>query len=134
MSVITIFGYTFDPVLVRAEHARMTRSLRAEMRGQVRLVSLPDGVTRGGSVIWVGGEQRGGAPSFQFDDGRLRPAVAEVNRLLGGHSPSWGVLGWWLGLEVGQDGSARPIDLIGTPGEPLVVEMANHSAMSISSD
>jgi hypothetical protein len=50
-------------------------------------------------------------PAFQFDEGRkrVRPMVAQVNRLLGALDDPWGVASFWFSRDPHLD--ARPADL-----------------------
>lgn len=52
-------------------------------------------------------------PSFQFDaaTARVRPVVAEVNRLLDARHDPWGVGSWWLSPSGWLDEGRSPADL-----------------------
>ncbi|MFB7781756.1 hypothetical protein ACFC1D_03430 [Streptomyces vinaceus] len=57
-------------------------------------------------------------PVFQFTaGGRVRPAVREVNLLLGAAEDPWGAADWWLSPNAWLAGYAAPVALLGSPDE-----------------
>lgn len=58
-------------------------------------------------------------PAFQIDASRqrIRPGIAEVNRLLDAAGDPWGVASWWFSEDAWL-GRARPSDAIVEPGGP----------------
>ncbi|MFJ5776137.1 hypothetical protein [Streptomyces sp. NPDC093094] len=77
----------------------------------VDLIGLPVG----------GGRLR--LPAFQFAaDGRPRPVVLTVNRLLDARRDPWGVADWWLSPNAWL--AEAPHLLLGTPREAEVIEAA----------
>ncbi|MFD8790131.1 hypothetical protein, partial [Streptomyces vinaceus] len=57
-------------------------------------------------------------PVFQFTaGGRVRPAVREVNLLLGAAEDPWGAADWWLSPNAWLAGNSAPVALLGSPDE-----------------
>ncbi|WP_406179544.1 hypothetical protein [Streptomyces sp. NBC_01006] len=57
-------------------------------------------------------------PAFQFTaGGRVRPAVREVNLLLGADEDPWGAADWWLSPNAWLAGYPAPVALLDTPDE-----------------
>ena len=118
MSLVTLFGITFDTEKTRAESHRIAEAAISRLRAAAPTVPTPMGADRSEIIVLPGG----GTPEFQFDEAmRVRPLVAQVNRLLDAEHDPWGVLDFYAC----ETSAGRPlIELVGTSDETLVLDAA----------
>ena len=72
---------------------------------------------RKGELVGLPVKNRRLYPAFQFDaeKQRVRPSVAEVNRLLGAADDPWGAASWWFSADAWLGGE-RPADVVARDG------------------
>lgn len=80
---------------------------------------------RAGRLVGIPHQRRYLYPAFQFDLAvrGLRPVVSRVNQELGAAEDPWGVASWWVSSH-SRLGGRSPKDLLGTPEERHLIELA----------
>ncbi|MCJ0907136.1 hypothetical protein [Rhodococcus sp. ARC_M6] len=75
-------------------------------------------LTSTGTVIALPASGQKLYPAFQFDSEhqKVRPIVAQINRILGAKDDPWGVASWWLNPTAFADDPRSPAELAVTGG------------------